>query len=50
MSIIATLLSGLFGRPETRGLMLGLDASGRTSYLYRMKLGEIVTTIPTIGT
>jgi len=29
--------------------MIGLDASGRTTYLYRLKLGEVVTTIPTIG-
>jgi len=28
---------------------LGLDASGKTSILYKLKLGEIVTTIPTIG-
>ena len=30
-------------------LFIGLDASGRTTALYRLKLGEIVTTIPTIG-
>ncbi|CAF2668910.1 unnamed protein product [Rotaria sp. Silwood2] len=30
-------------------LMLGLDAAGKTTALYAMKLGEIVTTIPTIG-
>jgi small GTP-binding protein len=29
--------------------MLGLDAAGKTSILYYHKLGEIVTTIPTIG-
>ena len=29
--------------------MLGLDAAGKTTILYRMKLGEVVTTIPTIG-
>lgn len=50
MSLIAKLLSGLLGRKEdARGLMLGLDASGRTTFLYRAKLGEVVTTIPTIG-
>ena len=27
----------------------GLDAVGKTTILYRMKLGEVVTTIPTIG-
>lgn len=29
--------------------MNGLDAAGKTSILYRWKLGEVVTTIPTIG-
>ena len=28
---------------------IGLDAAGKTTVLYRLKLGEIVTTIPTIG-
>jgi len=29
--------------------MLGLDAAGKTTILYRLRLGEVVTTIPTIG-
>ena len=29
--------------------MLGLDASGKTTILYKLKLGENVTSIPTIG-
>ncbi len=28
---------------------VGLDAAGKTTVLYKLKLGEIVTTIPTIG-
>jgi ADP-ribosylation factor protein 1 len=39
---------GLLNR-EYRILILGLDAAGKTTILYRMKLGEVVTTIPTIG-
>ena len=27
----------------------GLDAAGKTTVLYKLKLGEVVTTIPTIG-
>ena len=27
----------------------GLDAAGKTTILYKLKLGEIITTIPTIG-
>ena len=30
-------------------LMVGLDISGKTTILYKLKLGEVVTTIPTIG-
>jgi ADP-ribosylation factor protein 1 len=29
--------------------MLGLDAAGKTTILYKLKVGEVVTTIPTIG-
>ena len=29
--------------------MVGLDAAGKTTILYKLKLGEVVTTIPTIG-
>ena len=36
-------------KEEARILILGLDAAGKTTILYRMKLGEVVTTIPTIG-
>lgn len=42
-------MSGLFGKKEMRILMVGLDAAGKTTILYKLKLGEIVTTIPTIG-
>lgn len=34
---------------QTGILMVGLDAAGKTTILYKLKLGEIVTTIPTIG-
>ncbi len=32
---------------EKRILMVGLDASGKTTILYKLKLGEVITTIPT---
>ena len=32
-----------------RILMVGLDAAGKTTILYKLKLGEVVTTIPTVG-
>ncbi|KAK4684444.1 ADP-ribosylation factor 1/2, partial [Tremellales sp. Uapishka_1] len=46
---VSRLLQGLFGKKEMRILMVGLDAAGKTTILYKLKLGEIVTTIPTIG-
>ena len=48
-NMFATLFKGLFGKKEMRILMVGLDAAGKTTILYKLKLGEIVTTIPTIG-
>ena len=42
-------LFGRFGKKDMRILMVGLDAAGKTTILYKLKLGEIVTTIPTIG-
>lgn len=46
---ISTVFSRLFGKKEVRILMVGLDAAGKTTILYKLKLKEIVTTIPTIG-
>ncbi|KAL5708018.1 Arf GTPase arf1 [Ranunculus cassubicifolius] len=43
------LFSRLFAKKEMRILMVGLDVAGKTTILYKLKLGEIVTTIPTIG-
>lgn len=40
----------LFNRfQDKRILLLGLDAAGKTTILYKLRLGEVVTTIPTIG-
>jgi len=44
-----SLWSKLFGSKDVRILMVGLDAAGKTTILYKLKLGEVVTTIPTIG-
>ncbi|KAI6177742.1 ADP-ribosylation factor 1-like protein [Aphelenchoides bicaudatus] len=46
---ISSLFGRLFGKRAIRILMVGLDAAGKTTILYKLKLGEIVTTIPTIG-
>ncbi|KAF3211423.1 Arf GTPase arf1, variant 3 [Orbilia oligospora] len=47
--IISKALQSILGKKEMRILMVGLDAAGKTTILYKLKLGEIVTTIPTIG-
>ena len=47
---ILRLWDRLFGKTERRILMVGLDAAGKTTILFKLKLGEVVTTIPTIGT
>ena len=39
----------MFGKEEIPILMVGLDAAGKTTVLYRLKLGDVVTTVPTIG-
>ncbi|XP_071081609.1 ADP-ribosylation factor 4-like [Haliotis cracherodii] len=46
---LSSVFDRLFGKKQMRILMVGLDAAGKTTILYKLKLGEIVTTIPTIG-
>ncbi|XP_060535732.1 uncharacterized protein LOC132707799 [Cylas formicarius] len=46
---LSSVFSRLFSKKPMRILMVGLDAAGKTTILYKLKLGEIVTTIPTIG-
>ena len=48
-SIFTKLWDRMSGTKEMRILMVGLDAAGKTTILYKMKLGEVVNTIPTIG-
>ena len=47
--LISTLMDRLFGATPARIVMLGLDNAGKTTVLYKLKLGEVVHTIPTIG-
>merc|ERR1711934_643926 len=50
MGLTFTKLFAKLGyKEEMRILMVGLDNAGKTTVLYKLKLGEIVTTIPTIG-
>eukprot|EP00663_Eupelagonemidae_sp_cell21sb_P008212 gene8212-6731_t len=43
-------IAGFFNKQTSiRIVMLGLDAAGKTTMIFKMKLGEVVTTIPPIG-
>ncbi|XP_067243183.1 ADP-ribosylation factor 4-like [Chanodichthys erythropterus] len=43
------IFSRLLKKKQMRLLMVGLDAAGKTTILYKLKLGEVVSSIPTIG-
>jgi len=47
--VFSKIWQRMLGPKEMRILMLGLDAAGKTTILYRLKLSEVVTTIPTVG-
>jgi ADP-ribosylation factor-like protein 1 len=49
MGGLFSYLKTLIGGREMRILILGLDGAGKTTILYRLQVGEVVTTIPTIG-
>ncbi|KAI7854658.1 ADP-ribosylation factor family-domain-containing protein [Circinella umbellata] len=48
-ALFSKILGRLWGEKEVRILILGLDGAGKTTILYRLQIGEVVTTIPTIG-
>ena len=48
--VLSTIMETLFGSmPPARVCLVGLDAAGKTTILYKLKLNETVSTIPTIG-
>ncbi|XP_052204779.1 ADP-ribosylation factor 1 [Diospyros lotus] len=46
---MSRLAKQFLGKRDVKILMLGLDASGKTTILYKLKLGDVLTTVPTIG-
>ena len=42
-------LSNMVSKKEMRILMVGLDAAGKTTILYKLHIGEVLSTVPTIG-
>jgi len=46
---MGALISNLFSKPTIPVCLVGLDSAGKTTICYKLKLGETVQTIPTIG-
>lgn len=42
-------MGAYFATTPKNFLMLGLDSTGKTTILHHLKLGEVVTSTPTIG-
>ena len=50
LSTLSKRLGSLFSNvQDARILLVGLDNAGKTTLLYKFKIGETITTIPTIG-
>lgn len=48
--VVSRLLRGLFGSSEHRKIVIvGLNNAGKTTILYKLHLGQVVMTQPTIG-
>ncbi|KAK4295087.1 hypothetical protein Pmani_032336 [Petrolisthes manimaculis] len=47
--IVSRILALVQSKKPCRILMVGLDAAGKTTILYQLKLGQVVSTIPTLG-
>ncbi|XP_047324816.1 ADP-ribosylation factor 1-like [Impatiens glandulifera] len=48
-TVASRMLRRLVANSDMKVLMVGLDASGKTTILYKLKLGHIIETVPTIG-
>ena len=49
MGVLMSRMMAAFGDKEAPILVLGLDNAGKTTILYRLQVGAVVSTIPTIG-
>jgi len=48
-NLFSSIWASMVSNQEMRILMLGLDAAGKTTLLYKFHVGEVVNTLPTIG-
>ncbi|KAK9709747.1 ADP-ribosylation factor family [Popillia japonica] len=46
---LSWLLKRFSKKTQIKIIMVGLDSAGKTTILYRLKIGRVATTIPTIG-
>ena len=47
--VLSMMVEKIFGPTHAKISMVGLDAAGKTTIMYKLKLNEVVTSIPTIG-
>ncbi|MES1917164.1 MAG: hypothetical protein MHM6MM_008920 [Cercozoa sp. M6MM] len=48
-NLLSSIVKMFSGMDESRLIVVGLDAAGKTTLLYNLKLGQNIVTIPTIG-
>ena len=47
--VFSNIFKGLVGQEQMRMIIIGLDNAGKTTVLYKLHLGEVVTIVPTVG-
>eukprot|EP00927_Polykrikos_kofoidii_P018071 TRINITY_DN18300_c0_g1_i1.p1 TRINITY_DN18300_c0_g1~~TRINITY_DN18300_c0_g1_i1.p1 ORF type:complete len:206 (+),score=31.88 TRINITY_DN18300_c0_g1_i1:256-873(+) len=47
--VLARIWHRMLGTQDMRIMMVGLDAAGKTTILYKFKLGDVIHTVPTVG-
>eukprot|EP00931_Biecheleriopsis_adriatica_P101404 TRINITY_DN76554_c0_g1_i1.p1 TRINITY_DN76554_c0_g1~~TRINITY_DN76554_c0_g1_i1.p1 ORF type:complete len:205 (+),score=44.47 TRINITY_DN76554_c0_g1_i1:48-662(+) len=47
--VLSSMWAHLYGKREVCIIMVGLDSAGKTTTLYRLKMGVAVRTLPTVG-
>ncbi|XP_046856487.1 ADP-ribosylation factor 3-like [Xenia sp. Carnegie-2017] len=48
-NLLSSVWTRLLGRGDVRILMVGLDNAGKTTILYQLKFGQVISSVPTIG-